>query len=39
MFPDEFLCPITHEMMNNPVRLADGFVYDEMAIKVRIGFY
>ncbi len=32
--PSEFLCPITHEIMDNPVALADGFVYDEMAIKV-----
>jgi len=31
--PEEFLCPITHELMENPVQLSDGFIYEEMAIK------
>jgi len=31
--PTEFLCPITYEIMENPVSLSDGFIYDEMAIK------
>jgi len=31
--PAEFICPITHEVMEEPVLLADGFVYEEIAIK------
>jgi len=31
--PDEFLCPITCDLMYNPVKCSDGFVYDECAIK------
>jgi len=30
--PDEFLCPITYDLMTNPVKCADGFVYEETAI-------
>ena len=33
--PAEFICPITHEVMEEPVLLADGFVYEEIAIKVK----
>jgi len=31
--PDEFLCPITCDLMINPVKCEDGFVYEESAIK------
>jgi hypothetical protein len=31
--PEEFLCPITHDIMRFPVRCADGFVYEEAAIQ------
>jgi len=31
--PNEFLCPITCDLMENPVRCSDGFVYEESAIK------
>lgn len=30
--PLEFICPITHEMMGNPVVAADGFTYEKSAI-------
>ncbi|XP_055688032.1 WD repeat, SAM and U-box domain-containing protein 1-like isoform X2 [Lutzomyia longipalpis] len=30
--PLEFICPITHELMRNPVMLEDGFSYEEAAI-------
>ncbi|XP_034952445.1 WD repeat, SAM and U-box domain-containing protein 1-like [Chelonus insularis] len=30
--PDEFLCPITHEIMREPVKCSDGFVYEKAAI-------
>ncbi len=30
--PNEFLCPITHELMDDPVVLADGFSYNRAAI-------
>uniref|UniRef100_A0A1L8DNJ1 Putative wd40 domain protein n=1 Tax=Nyssomyia neivai TaxID=330878 RepID=A0A1L8DNJ1_9DIPT len=30
--PLEFICPITHELMTNPVILEDGFSYEESAI-------
>ena len=30
--PDEFLCPITQEMMENPVVAADGHTYERAAI-------
>ena len=31
--PDEFYCPITYDLMKNPVRCSDGFTYEESAIK------
>lgn len=31
--PAEFLCPITHEIMGNPVISMDGFTYEYSAIK------
>jgi hypothetical protein len=31
--PEEFLCPITCDIMRQPVRCGDGFVYEEAAIK------
>ena len=31
--PNEFLCPITCDLMVNPVRCSDGFVYEETAIR------
>ncbi|RUS71943.1 hypothetical protein EGW08_020286 [Elysia chlorotica] len=30
--PDEFLCPITQELMRDPVIAADGYTYDRPAI-------
>jgi hypothetical protein len=30
--PNEFFCPITHEMMVDPVVLTDGFSYEREAI-------
>lgn len=30
--PPEFLCPITQEIMREPVRCSDGFVYEKQAI-------
>ncbi|XP_049335023.1 WD repeat, SAM and U-box domain-containing protein 1 isoform X1 [Astyanax mexicanus] len=31
--PDEFLCPITHEIMKDPVIAADGYSYEREAIE------
>ncbi|KAJ8924304.1 hypothetical protein NQ315_007097 [Exocentrus adspersus] len=30
--PDEYLCPITHEIMREPVTCSDGFTYEKNAI-------
>ena len=30
---DDYLCPITRELMQNAVVAADGYSYDEIAIK------
>lgn len=30
--PDEYFCPITHELMKDPVIAADGFTYERSAI-------
>jgi len=30
--PSEFMCPITYDLMVNPVKCGDGFVYEESAI-------
>lgn len=30
--PQEFICPITHEIMKNPVISEDGFTYEKSAI-------
>lgn len=30
--PMEFLCPITHEIMREPVIISDGFTYERRAI-------
>ncbi|XP_023246958.1 WD repeat, SAM and U-box domain-containing protein 1-like [Copidosoma floridanum] len=30
--PDDFLCPITHEIMREPVQCSDGFTYERAAI-------
>lgn len=35
--PIEFICPITHEIMTNPVKLIDGFTYEESAISEWLG--
>mmetsp|Transcript_26561 Transcript_26561/g.41572 ORF Transcript_26561/g.41572 Transcript_26561/m.41572 type:complete len:369 (+) Transcript_26561:88-1194(+) len=32
-YPDEFYCPITMELMENPVMAADGFTYERRAIQ------
>lgn len=34
LVPDEFLCPITHEMMDDPVVASDGHTYEREAIKM-----
>lgn len=31
--PDEFLCPITHEIMKDPVCVSDGYTYERKAIE------
>ncbi|EPS39856.1 hypothetical protein H072_6232 [Dactylellina haptotyla CBS 200.50] len=31
--PDNFLCPITHEIFEDPVEASDGFIYDRFAIR------
>jgi hypothetical protein len=31
--PNEFLCPITHEIMRDPVCIADGYTYERKAIE------
>jgi len=31
--PDDFLCPITHELMNDPVATVDGLIYERKAIE------
>ena len=31
--PEEFFCPITYDLMVNPVKCSDGFTYEESAIK------
>ncbi|XP_077283056.1 WD repeat, SAM and U-box domain-containing protein 1-like [Arctopsyche grandis] len=30
--PHQFLCPITHDMMKDPVKCSDGFTYERRAI-------
>jgi hypothetical protein len=30
--PEEFICPISYELMSNPVILEDGYTYDESSI-------
>ena len=30
--PDEFLCPISFDLMRNPVKLPSGYVVDKMVI-------
>ena len=30
--PDEYVCPITAEIMSDPVCLSDGFTYERAAI-------
>lgn len=30
--PDEYVCPITHEIMREPVKCSDGFIYEKAAI-------
>ena len=30
--PDDFICPITAEIMNDPVSTSDGFTYERAAI-------
>uniref|UniRef100_A0A2C9LBD3 WD repeat, SAM and U-box domain-containing protein 1 n=1 Tax=Biomphalaria glabrata TaxID=6526 RepID=A0A2C9LBD3_BIOGL len=30
--PEEFLCPITHEIMKEPVIASDGYTYDKLAM-------
>ncbi|CEM00648.1 unnamed protein product [Vitrella brassicaformis CCMP3155] len=31
--PDEYLCPITHEVMEHPIKASDGITYDREAIQ------
>ena len=31
--PDEFICPITHSIMNDPVIISDGHTYERTAIQ------
>ena len=31
--PPEFVCPITCDLMSDPVQCSDGFVYEKSAIK------
>ena len=31
--PNEFLCPITCDIMSDPVKCSDGFIYEKTAIK------
>jgi hypothetical protein len=31
--PNEFMCPISHEIMTNPVICADGYTYDRIQIE------
>lgn len=31
--PHEFLCPITQEVMRNPMKCSDGFTYEQSAIE------
>jgi len=31
--PEEFICPITQDIMNYPVLCSDGFVYEKAAIQ------
>ena len=31
--PKEYLCPITHQIMKNPVNAPDGNTYEESALK------
>ena len=31
--PEEFICPITQDLMNYPVLCSDGFVYEKAAIQ------
>lgn len=30
--PDEYICPITQEIMREPVTISDGFTYEKQAI-------
>jgi hypothetical protein len=32
-YPPEFVCPITHDLMENPVVCADGISYSEADIR------
>ncbi len=32
IIPQDYLCPITHEIMKNPVIAADGHTYEEKSI-------
>ena len=31
--PDEYLCPITHELMRDPVIASDGYSYERSAME------
>lgn len=31
--PDEYLCPITHEVMTDPIIAADGYTYERIAME------
>ena len=35
--PDEYLCPITHELMRDPVIASDGYSYERSAIAAWLG--
>lgn len=30
--PDDYICPLTQDIMNNPVMAADGHSYEQSAI-------
>ena len=31
-YPEDYICPITMDLMLNPVRASDGYIYDKVAI-------
>ena len=33
VLPDEFFCPISHEVMGDPVVASDGYSYERVALQ------